>query len=285
MNSVYRAFGFGCVIDSAIAVPGSIAVPTDKSSDPPLTITLRCAAPPGPGELYRIEDGSFVYALAGIASYRCAPSDIAVAAPADADPALVAELLVANALPAVLWQQGCFVLHASAVILPGDAGTIALVGASGSGKSSVAAALLDCGAMLVGDDCLRIDFDAVGATASGLAGGLFDALDPGEPRRFRPVTPDRSAASARLCGIAVLGERGGSSRFEPVNRLTATELLLAHRHRPGIPALLGMRQKVVAQAAAIARAVPVAMWHRQAGELAITTGEVDALRRSFAASR
>ncbi|HVR91335.1 MAG TPA: hypothetical protein VHG29_09620 [Novosphingobium sp.] len=279
-----RTFGFGQMIDSAIAIPGTIAVPTDIPPGPPLTVAGRAASPPGPGDLYRIEHGIFVYSLAGVASFRCTPGSIALAAPTNADPALIAELLVANALPAVLWQQGSFVLHASAVVLDEDVGAIAIVGPAGSGKSSVAAALLDHGALLVGDDSLRIDCEATGATVSGLSGGLFDAIVPGEQRRFRPVTPDCAVPSARLLGIAVLDERAASFRLDRVARLRAVELLLAHRHRPGIPALLGMRQSVVAQATAIARSVPVALWHRRTGDLTISTGEVDALRRCFATS-
>lgn len=281
----FRQYGFGQPIDSAIAIPGAIAVPEAASAAEPLSITAATGPAPAPGDLYRIDGDAFVYSLSGIARFRCTRRSIALTTPTEADAALVAELLVANALPAVLWQQGSFVLHASAVVLPGWEGAIAIAGASGLGKSSVAKALLDQGAKLVGDDSVRIDCGPAGTTVSGLAGGLFEALEPGTKRRFTPVAPEVQVSSARLLGIAVLGERTATLQLDLVNRLRAVELVLAQQHRPGIPALLGSRQNVVAQAAAIAESVPVAIWHRRVGEMAITTGEAAALQRYFAASR
>lgn len=283
-SAPHRLFGFGQGLESAIAIPGAIALPDTAATPPVLSITAATGPAPGPGELYRIEDSAFIYSLAAIASFRCTRRSIALTAPDDVDAALIAELLIANALPAVLWQQGSFVLHASAVVLPGEDGAIAIAGASAAGKSSVAAALLDHGARLVGDDSLRIDCGEAGATVSGLPGGLFDTMVRGEQRGFTRVLPDRAVPSARLLGVAVLGERAASFQLDRVARLRAVELVLAHQHRPGIPALLDMRQSVVAQATAIARCVPVALWHRRAGDLTINTDEVDALRRCFTAS-
>ena len=280
----HRLFGFRQVLDSAIAIPGAIAPPDTDVSTPALSITATTGPAPCPGDLYRCEGDAFIYSLADTVSFRCTPRNIGITAPGDADPALIAELLIANALPAVLWQQGSFMLHAAAIVLPGQTGAIAIAGASGMGKSSVAAALLAHGAKLVGDDTVAIDCGAAGVTASGLPGGLFDAIVSGEPRGFRPVATDRSIPSAPLAGIVLLADREAAFRFEPVTRLRAVELVLAQQHRPGIPSLLGLRQNVVTRAVAVARSVPVALWHRRAGDKTMTTDEVAAMARCFGAT-
>lgn len=48
--------------------------------------------------------------------------------------------LIANALPALLWLSGSFMLHAACVRLP-SGGVVAIAGHSGSGKSRLAGAL------------------------------------------------------------------------------------------------------------------------------------------------
>ncbi|SFA98160.1 hypothetical protein SAMN05216266_10367 [Amycolatopsis marina] len=72
-------------------------------------------------------------------------------------------VLAAGALLAVhLTLRGHLVLHASAVQLDGRA--LAFVGASGMGKSTLAAALCGTGCALVADDVLRVD--VIGAAAA-----------------------------------------------------------------------------------------------------------------------
>jgi hypothetical protein len=67
--------------------------------------------------------------------------------------------------PLVLSGRGDFVLHASAVVLP-DGSAIALAGAAGVGKSSLAVALARRGSRLLSDDCLLVE----------RTGGCFHAI-------------------------------------------------------------------------------------------------------------
>jgi hypothetical protein len=64
--------------------------------------------------------------------------------------------LVGEALPFVSALRGLETLHASCVIVPGAHGAIGIVGASGAGKTSVAAGLLLSGATFLADDVLAL---------------------------------------------------------------------------------------------------------------------------------
>lgn len=66
-------------------------------------------------------------------------------------------LLIDQVLPLTLSRRGSLSLHASAVHLPGI-GTVGFVGATGRGKSTLAAAFAAGGARIVTDDCLAISF-------------------------------------------------------------------------------------------------------------------------------
>jgi hypothetical protein len=77
-----------------------------------------------------------------------------------ADDDLLRLYIVGTIMAALLYQRGLLVLHASAVDVEG--GVIAFLGASGWGKSSIAAALYARGHGMVADDVAAVDLD--GAT-------------------------------------------------------------------------------------------------------------------------
>jgi hypothetical protein len=68
----------------------------------------------------------------------------------------VRHLLINQVLPRLLGTTGRLVVHASAVTLPGNAGTVAFIGHSGFGKSTLASSFLEAGAELVSDDGVLI---------------------------------------------------------------------------------------------------------------------------------
>ena len=81
---------------------------------------------------------------------------IAVHAP-DALPAeTLRHLLIDQVLPLAMSRRGRLTLHASAVHLPGI-GTVAFLGDTGRGKSTLAAALAARGGRIVTDDCLALE--------------------------------------------------------------------------------------------------------------------------------
>lgn len=68
----------------------------------------------------------------------------------------IRHLILDQVVPRVLGQQGRLVLHASAVSLPGRK-SVAFLGNSGWGKSTMASSYHENGAYLITDDCLLID--------------------------------------------------------------------------------------------------------------------------------
>jgi hypothetical protein len=84
----------------------------------------------------------------------------------------IAHLLLHIALAAVLRQRGLLVLHANAAVTP--AGAVAVSGASGSGKSTTLAALLNRGCRMLSDDITALRMDGR---------GIIEVL-PGAPQMY-----------------------------------------------------------------------------------------------------
>lgn len=94
----------------------------------------------------------------------------------------VGRRLVHLVLPLVFACRGALLLHASAVAI--DGGVVAIAGASGTGKSTLAAALVGAGGRLVADDAVWITDEAGVATAVGTFAGAW-------------LSPEACAAVAR----------------------------------------------------------------------------------------
>jgi hypothetical protein len=118
-------------------------------------VTLACGHAPERYHLRFADQTDFAIGAGG-ATIECR------AAP-DTPPATIRHYLLDQVLPRVLSHAGRVVLHASAVETP--AGAIAFLGASGSGKSTVAAGLGRLGYRVLADDSVVVD-----ATADGFAG-------------------------------------------------------------------------------------------------------------------
>ena len=107
--------------------------------------------------------------------------------------------LVGRVLPFAAVAAGLEVLHAAAVVLDGRA--LAVTGGSGSGKSSVAAALTLRGAELLTDDVLAVEHGAGGLVAH-----------PGPPLLALRAAEVTTLGDDRLESVgAVAGEGGGKS--------------------------------------------------------------------------
>lgn len=249
-----RGFGFNLVSD--LAIPGAVPLGRRKPVEPIRITACRGALSKAP--LYRISSQELHFACPGIADYRIEREAIQVTAPAPLN-AEVAALLIATALPGLLWMRGRFVLHAAGLVLGRDDAVVALAGSSGAGKSTVAAHLVAKGARLVGDDTLAIEFDEGTVRASGLAGGQF--LRRQSDRRFQPLPTASRSAGGNLVGVILLDPQAAVDSTRRLPAVDAVQALLRHRHRPAIPDLLGMRSQVMQQAVEIARYVPVIAWN------------------------
>jgi hypothetical protein len=269
-------FGFGQTIDTALSVPGTI------SGSGAAAITIREAPPRAnvDAPLYARDGAALVFSAPEVATYRCEPAAIEIAPCPGSQLDSVTGLLIATALPAVLWMQGGFMLHAAGVVLPGAGSAVAIVGPSGAGKSLLAAQLLERGARLLGDDSLALELTATGVIASGLPGGLHRATGPESARAFDAIAEELAVRSAPLGAIIVLVDRTDRFAATPLNPPAALEQILAHQHRPRIPAALGRSGAVLAQAAQIAARVPVQLWRRTEEQLTLSEEELSILRQA-----
>jgi hypothetical protein len=274
-----RVTGFGLVIGSALAIPGATPI-GPAPSDLDVRVTLAPTAPePAPAEpLYRLEDDTLIFA-APEAVYRCRRDEVAISPRPDVDLDAVIGLLIATALPAVLWLRGGFVLHAAAVVRP-SGGALAIMGPSGAGKSTVATQLIADGAMLLADDSLMLELAGGAVMGSGLSGGYHLADAPGAARAFHTLPPGRTTDWAPLRAALVLSRTDGPPGIARLGPIDALQQLLAGQHRPRIPVLLGRRAEVLDFCVQLARQTPVYSWRRNGPR--ITRAERAALARELA---
>lgn len=270
---MHDLFGFGQAIRSEVPVAG--AIPGAASGDASITIRMLQSEAARDEPLYRRDGEDLIFYAPDAGSYRCNAQEIAIAPNEDADAEFVKALLIATALPACLWMQGAFVLHAACVIPNGAEKAIAIAGASGAGKSTLAARMLDRGAKLVGDDSIAICQEQA---VCGLPGGIFLPTPTGGERTFRPADAAQISLGAGLGAIIMLDDSHNGS-MQKLDSIAAVQSLLAHRHRPRIPAILGLQQRSLEMAAAIARNVPVLLRSPSRDSEGLTDTEMEAVRK------
>jgi hypothetical protein len=280
---VSRSFAYGLTIASQVELVG--AVTRRLASDAPSDIEIihgeaaigADAKRNGP---YLLRGNRLLFDAPGVAKYLCiAGREIRIAASPMADPAAVAGLLIATALPALLWQRGTFVLHAGGVVLPQHRSVIAIAGPSGVGKSSVLDQLVQAKAGFVGDDTLAIASDQENLDISGLPTSYFLPGQGGDDRSAVAVPEAQVLTSAHLGAVVILA-RQAVVEGPPIVRLegvSAVEALLNNRHRPRVPVLLGREFEVLRFCTLLCARVPIYTWRRKDGDIAISSEERAAL--------
>jgi serine kinase of HPr protein (carbohydrate metabolism regulator) len=172
-----------------------------------------------------------------------------------------ATIISAQALPlaATLWELE--VLHAAGVVLEG--GALLIAGASGAGKSSLAAALIRRGATLLSDDSVALQLDngklsaedraALGRPAVTIegklryvGGGGVDAVplrcllllerSPREPALERLQAPDPFALLASTFNLSVRTPARLLRQLDVVSAIAADRLVYRLRVQPGVDA-------------------------------------------------
>jgi hypothetical protein len=114
------------------------------------------SAPLATAESYEASDTEFLLRLPGIANYYVRDGvEIVVHRDAEGPELDVRSYLMGNLFAVLCHQRGLLPLHASAIATP--QGAVAFLGASGAGKSSIAAFLARRGHRILADDICLVD--------------------------------------------------------------------------------------------------------------------------------
>jgi hypothetical protein len=150
----YRAYGLG--VHCNFPLPEFI--PADVPSDVNVRVDSREAPPEMLEEERHIElrDDQAVLAFKHAGVFRVsAGREVIISAAPGADLSVIRLYLVGKVFATLLYQRGLLVLHASSVEVDGR--TVAFMGTSYFGKSSIAASMVKCGHRLVADDVTAVD--------------------------------------------------------------------------------------------------------------------------------
>jgi hypothetical protein len=240
---------FGLHVRSDLQLPELLAAP--PGGQPEVTIRLGevpAGANPGPG-LQATDEGA-VLTIDSIARYAIAEgAQITVDREPDAADANVRLYLLGSAMGVLLHQRGLLPLHANAVEIGGKA--FAFMGASGAGKSTMAAWLHDHGYPIIADDVCVVGFadDGRPQVHRGVARlrlwrDVLDATgrDPtGYPRSFAghdapekydvPLTELSPTDGPIAVAALYLLERNDELRIERLTGVDAAEAVFANTYR------------------------------------------------------
>ncbi len=188
----------------------------------------------------------------------------------DADERTLRLFLLGPALAILLRQRGFLTLHASAVAIDGAAAVF--IGASGSGKSTIAAALHERGHAVIADDVVAVELSGTGlrvppgipqlklwpdaATAIGKEPGGLPRLSPKLDKRAHPIQKGFASEPVPLRWVYVVDRIGAHTILSLAPSLALIELV---RHSYGARTLRGVRPaEHFRQCAQVAARVPVA---------------------------
>ncbi|MFL6751761.1 MAG: hypothetical protein ACJ8FL_00820 [Sphingomicrobium sp.] len=148
---------FGLNVRSDIALPELLSAPEGLEPDVTVRVGNADAREPGRAGLHA-KGEALIFVVPEIARYRIEQGRDVVVEPAPGAPERNVRLyLLGSVFGAILHQRGLLPLHANAVEIDGKA--VAFMGASGEGKSTLAAWFHDRGHRVIADDVCVIGFD------------------------------------------------------------------------------------------------------------------------------
>lgn len=272
----------GLLIGAELEWPGAIPWPAPDGAEPDVLVRLRpvpeqLEAPTRRGPVWQLDGRRFLLTLPGIGRFLAEDGRILDMEPAPGiDPADALPFLTGTCFGALLHQRGAMVLHASTVEVDGRA--IAVCGPSGTGKSSLAAALCAAGCRFVGDDIAAVSLDGAGQPVVWPDGRMLKLSDDsiarcGLEERKRGavrsgiakfyVAPAAPGAEepVPLGGIYVVRDLAPPRHegFEQLRPIDAAQSLLHQGHRPRLSLAMALARtsRQVELTAAILRHVPV----------------------------
>jgi hypothetical protein len=255
-SEMRRYLLYGALVESAIELP-AIAAPATGSVDCTMRLVPRapvdgvrwfhawryprCA----PSVMFGRGADGYVVRVPHAGEFSVSIDGASLQAPSAMPISSAQHLLADLVLPLALSRQRDLLLHASTVHLP-DVGAVAIAGASGRGKSSLAAALTAHGAAVLSDDCTAVEqSNGSAAVLPGYPGlrlwpesltmlaaeaeRAADTLPSGKVRIGAPRVPFCSYASD-LRAILVLSKRHREGRLKVrrVSRRVAVVQLMRH---------------------------------------------------------
>ncbi|MBK1663186.1 serine kinase [Rhodospirillum rubrum] len=294
----------GWRVRSVIDLP-ELPVWTQGDRRPDVTIALGRVTPVGdaaPGMNWNAAgDGGFRFTVAAVGSYRISQGRVITIDPqVGAMASAVRQYLLGTAFGVLCHQRGLLPLHASCVAINGRA--VAIAGASGAGKSSLAAALVRLGYPLLGDDVCVIDASEINAPrvlpaiprlklwrdvldAFGLAVDPAARILEGIEKYQAQALPDRPAVPPPLTplplGVVYYLDQAGSrdnQGFHPIRGAERAAALAGAVYRRKMGLALGLLPQIFTATMTVGALVP---GHRllRHGDLS----GLDALARSVVA--
>lgn len=224
--------------------------------------------------------GTFRLSIDGVGAYHISKSEIVIAPKSTATDTELRLFLLGSALGLICHKRGLFPLHASSVLFEGKA--IAFSGLSGSGKSTIAAALAMRGYPLLSDDVCVIDthapsgpvvrpafprlklwqdsLDALGLSSNGL-----ERNRPFQNKFHYQTTWENDGSPVPLAAIYFL-ETAGTRSAQKVQRIERLIEITMSIHnevfRRTAATAMGLEQALLDAEVKIARQIPVFRWWR-----------------------
>lgn len=280
---VYRISGLKVVSD--LALPGALAA-ADDATAPDVTVRLAEAPealtdPEETGPTWEMNAAGFLLRTPAARFLVQEGRSIAVAPLPGREAAAAGPFVLGAAFGILLHQRGVQALHGAAVARDGAA--FAICGASGLGKSTLAAALCEAGFEFVADDLCLIGRDAEGRPTAvpdgrrlklwresiaqlGLEGREGEAV-VAEIAKYFVDPPAAAAAPPRLTAIYVLRDAhpAQAEGVEPLSLPDAMRMLDFQAYRPWLREKLTPAPTKLAQGAAVLAHARAFLLTRQRG--------------------
>jgi hypothetical protein len=154
---------FGLLFESELELPELTKCSEPGRADVRISLGVvpECIESPiSCGGLYEASATQFLLRLEGVANYLVESGSQITIEPTSNDPTELRVFLYSSCMGALLQQRGIVPLHASGVLT--DRGALLFAGASGVGKSTLAAALSLRGFPVIADDIAAITLDSQG---------------------------------------------------------------------------------------------------------------------------
>ena len=277
----YGYGAYGLRIRSALPLPLDPLAAAPEADAADVTVHLGAVPSSLPGRLTRTvlwqaRPGALLLHVEGVARYLVTDGNDVRIEPLGNDHADAASFVAGMPLTVLLQQRGVATLHAAAVQSAG--GAVLLLGRSGHGKSSLAAALVERGHALLADDVTGVVLNDGRATALPAFASLRLWTQTLEKMRSSPTVRSRVrhglekywVEASRACAqplpvraaFVLTPHHGAGIDVAPVPSNSTFWQLLEHTHRKGALKALGQRPAHFRIVAAMARQVPMLLVRR-----------------------